>query len=110
MLEPLADDMLVDANTGGGIGHPWPSFGEPQEFGDRDDAERLMNGEHDRLARDLDDRSQVLDWIEVQLEGVRRTRHAIGSDEECIAIGCALRDGVHTCGAARAGSIVNDEL
>jgi hypothetical protein len=40
-----------------------------------------MNGEHDRLTRDLDDRYQILHGIYAALEEMRRACHAIGHDQ-----------------------------
>src|SRR5262245_3285031 len=70
----------------------------------------MMNCEHERLASELADRRQVLDGIEVQLECVLRTRHAIARNKDGVAIGHALGDGFHARGATGTRPIVHYEL
>jgi len=110
LLEPFADDVLVNANTRRGIVHSRVSSDARQKFGERTRSERMMNGEHKRLASELADRRQVLDGIEVQLECVLRTRHAIARDKDGVAIGHALGDGFHARGATGTRPIVHYQL
>src|SRR5262249_3451646 len=71
MLKPLADNVLLHTNARCRISHSGLALGKGQKLHHRGDTERPMHGQDDRLAGQLDDRGEVLDWIDVHLEYVR---------------------------------------
>ena len=65
-------------------------FGERDELVERVDAERGMDGEHDRLVRQLDDRRQCLQRVDAHFERVRRAGNDVCGDKDGVTVRCAL--------------------
>jgi hypothetical protein len=69
-----------------------------------------MNRPHQRLARDEDDRHQVLLVVAVHLQDLRRAGDVVVGEQDVVAVGRALRDRLDSDRAAGAGPILDDNL
>jgi hypothetical protein len=115
LLEPLADDVLVGADAGGRI----TEAGIPldvipldviDQLGDRIDAERRMRGEDLRLARQVDDRQELLGVVMRKLHDVRRARRVVVGDQDRVAVRRALHREIHPERPARPGPVLHHHL
>src|SRR5215216_2808891 len=110
LCEPLGHHLLLRTDAGRGEAQAGPLLREAYEFRQRTDAERWMNGKRHRLARYLDDRYQVFQRVDTQLENMRCAGDEIRSNEDRIAIRSAFGAGFDTDNAGRARLVLDVDL
>src|SRR6516225_1413902 len=85
--EPLDHDVLLATGSSPErVVQPRLLLCNGYQLSNRIHAKGRMHREHHWLARLLDDRSEVLQGIDIQLEGVGRARDVIGGDKQCITV------------------------
>ena len=111
LREPLDRHVLrrVDA-AAGGVAQARLLLGERDQFGERGDAERRMRGEHDRLARQVDDRQQVLGRVDAPRIDVRIAGDRVGRHQHGVAVRRALRRGLDADVAVGPGLVLDEDL
>jgi hypothetical protein len=96
--------------TAGSVAQPGLRFGERDHLGKRGNAKGGMRGEHDGLARELDDRRQLLQGIEVHLVDMRVAAHRIAGNQDRIAVRRAFGRGLDADVAVGAGLVLDHDL
>ena len=89
LREPLAHHVLSRSRARGGVPHPGLPLGERDQLGERGHAGRRMHCQHDRLARELDDRREVLHRIEGELVEMGARGKRVRRREHHVAVGAA---------------------
>ena len=102
--------MLLGSSTRSGVAQGRSLLRERHKLGKRGNPKRRVDGEDHRLARDLNDRNQVLQGVERQLEEMRGARNVIGRDQNGVAVGGASDSGFDADHATRAGPVLDKDL
>ena len=108
--EPLHHHVLGANATAGRVAQPGLRFGERDHLGKRGHAQRRVCREHDGLARELDDRGQCLQRLDVHLVDVRVAAHGVGRNQHRIAVRRAPGRSLDADIAVGAGLVLDHDL
>jgi hypothetical protein len=105
-------EMLVRSRSGRSIGNlAWLRPGEGDELLDRIRRERRMRKQHERPARHVDDRREVVDRVvrQLRIERRRMREACIRPEEQRVTVGRRLRHEVRADGAGSASAVLDED-
>src|SRR5262245_52514748 len=109
--EPLDHDVLLATGSSPErVVQPRLLLRKGYQLSNRIHAKGRMHREHNWLARQLDDRSEVLQRIDIRLEGMGRARDVIGGDKQRIAVRRTLGRSLDTDVASSTRPVLYKEL
>src|SRR6516164_10007240 len=107
---PAMRSLLLRSYARGRKAHAGLLFGQCDEFGERTDTERGVNGQHNRLARQLYDRRERLQRVDPHLERMRCTGDDVRRDQNRIAVRRARGRALDTDEAAASRLVFHHDL
>src|SRR5215475_10008680 len=94
LREPLADEVLLCASSGGRVAHSGLLLCCYDQFRNRLSAQRGMNSQDLREVDQFDDGHNVFHVVNIEAHDVGSACHHIGGHEQCVAIRGTLSDGL----------------